>query len=545
MKTTDLNGQDTTWTYDALCRPRRLSTPGGDYTEWYYWNIGTPWAESVETRTPGPHIDSYISSMSQFDGFGRILTVLSSGPHEGNGDDTIRIDKRYDARGNLMQESLPYFIKDRNPTTAIYTQYRVDALDRQVLKTLADGQTYRTEYGANFGADAFDFTWVAVYDPTPRKITATRSDAFGRVRAIEQWGTSSRADTVLSWDPADQLVAVTDPHPATQGAAGATWSYRYDTLGRRIWARDPDLGETSFVYDLAGRLTQQKDARKSNIFFGYDALNRPISKRVQLVTEPEAGGAVTQYAYDEAVPGYLNKGQLVRQWNEFGRLCADYDLAGRVVRQRWTVWEGATPDRSIKCDAVTEPTRTFTAWTEYGAAGRVLGRMYPENSVVGKYGSTGSPFEYDGAGRLSRMPGLVSLTYDAAGRPLKARYGSGATTVSTYDINRGWLKTRYTGVGPATNQGRLYADYTYNAATGLISRAWISNSNQEEDWSYTYDGLFRLTKAAQTVSGTTRVVDFAYNLAGNMTSQTGLGTYVYPAPRRTGRTRRPAWAGSH
>lgn len=113
---------------------------------------------------------------------------------------------------------------------------------------------------------------------------------FGRVRATEQWKDNSTvAQTVLTWDAADQLVEVRDPHPTTSGALGATWSYSYDTLGRRIWAKDPDLGETSFVYDLAGRLIRQTDARGTIITFAYDALSRVTRKRVRLAGEPEDG----------------------------------------------------------------------------------------------------------------------------------------------------------------------------------------------------------------------------------------------------------------
>ncbi len=61
-------------------------------------------------------------------------------------------------------------------------------------------------------------------------------------------------------------------------------------------------------------------------------------KRVRLSTEPVGGGQVTDYFYDGGEAGYANKGQLVRQVNAVGRLCTDYDRAGRVVRQRWAMW---------------------------------------------------------------------------------------------------------------------------------------------------------------------------------------------------------------
>jgi RHS repeat-associated protein len=525
--TTDVNGNGSVWTYDKLCRPTKVDMPGGDFQGWAYSNLGTPGSQRVEVQSPGPNSVGFIWVRSHFDGFGRVSQIVSRGLSDAQ--PPIIVARRWDGRGNLMSETVPYYNgddSDQNP--APKTQRRVDGLDRETTKILPDQQVYQTVYGANFTSDPFDFSWAAVFHPANRKITGTRSDAFGRVRVSEQWqDNSTAAMTWLLWDAADQLVGVTDPHPTNSGAAGASWSYGYDTLGRRVMASDPDLGNSSFVYDLAGRLTKQTDLRGVAIEFTYDPLGRVTKKTVP--AWKTAPSDVTTYVYDEAVPGYANKGQLVRQVNGLGRLCSDYDVAGRVTRQRYTVWQGANPNRTVTCDAA-DPASTSIVSTEYDAGGRMTGRQYPDDDQVGRIGTVGSAIAYDGAGRLKSIPGLIlSTTYYATGRPWVTQYASGANTTDAYDVQRGWLASRYTSVGPGSDQGRFGAWYTYDHVTGLISSAFISNTAQQEHWSYSYDGLFRLTLAV-VQEDAARNRSWGYDLAGNMTVASQVGWYEYPSP---------------
>ncbi len=167
----------------------------------------------------------------------------------------VKVERQYDARGNLVAESLPVY-HGEYPTwgSARGPHTRRRAIDRVTLKTLPDGQTYKTQFGAN--PSSRSFRWEATIDPTGRKISATRYDAFGRVRATEQWQNDNNwADTVFTWDAADQLRIIVDP-------IGAEWRYGYDTLGRRITCRIPISGTTAsgltYPYDAADRLVGRR-----------------------------------------------------------------------------------------------------------------------------------------------------------------------------------------------------------------------------------------------------------------------------------------------
>lgn len=528
--TTDVNRQVSTWSYDSLCRPIHVAKPGGDANAWSYENLGDPSQQAVRFYVLPPAGHAELWTRSQFDGFGRVRRIGSSAP-DGTPAKFIIVEKEYDARGNLSAETVPYYNGHHSSSNpAPRTRYVVDGLDRVTSKTLPDAQTYRTEYGANGGSESF--RWEATYDPGPnsRKISATRYDAFGRVLATEQWGTSSRADTEFTWDAADQLRIIVDP-------IGAQWRYGYDTLGRRVTVSDPDLGDDTFrgltyQYDAADRLVRQTDARGAVTTFTYDALSRVTRKRVRLASEPESGGTITDYVYDAGAAGTANKGQLARQVNPVGRLCLDYDVGGRLVKQRWTVWQpGATPvTRATKCTD-DDPVPTYTARTEYDGGGWVLGRLYSDGStiddVIGQVSGTGSPFTYDGAGRLKSIPDLIrSITYNAAGKPLETKYANDVQANNTYDLQRQWL----TNIDVTRDSSKRFsADYDYARRTGLIYTAKLSTNTVNEAWTYTYDGLFRLTNADATDN--TRDQAFSYDLAGRMlTGPTASRAYTYPVP---------------
>ncbi|MGF6227670.1 RHS repeat-associated protein [Inquilinus ginsengisoli] len=522
--TTDVNGQRSEWTYDWLCRPTKVTKPGSDYTRWEYISTGNATWQRVTTFQPGPAGSGELWNAHWYNGFGR-TRMLTSSPFDGTDANVIKVEKEYDGRGNLIAESVPVYHGAYSTWgTAPRTRYQYDALDRQTARTLPDGQIYKTLYGFNPGVESF--RWEATYDPNDRKISATRYDAFDRVRATEQYkDDGTQVNTLFRWDAADQLVRITDP-------IQAQWVYTYDTLGRRIAANDPDLGVTTYHYDIADRLLWQKDSRLTSISYTYDALSRVTRKRVRKSDEPVGGGQVTDYFYDGGAAGYANKGQLVRQVNAVGRLCTDYDVAGRVLRQKWTLWANAASGatRAITCTQTDQTgTDSVTATTQYDAGGRVLGRGYPDGDQIGRIGTTGEAWKYDGAGRLREIPNFVAMTYTASGQPLTTYYArdestGGVTTTNSYNPKRLWLVDRTTTL--AGSGTRFYARYGRDVKTGLIATANISNGATAESWTYTYDGMFRLTKADS--SDNARDESFEYDWAGRMTSGP-RGTYTYPA----------------
>ncbi len=290
------------------------------------------------------------------------------------------------------------------------------------------------------------------------------------------------------------------------------------------------------------------DARGTVTSFTYDALGRPTKKSVQRT----GGGqpAVTSLFYDEFKEGYYNRGRLTRQANELGRVCLDYDALGRVVRQRWTVW-AAGQDQTEACPATT-PAGTWQVLARYDAAGRVIGKTYPDGDVVGTGTGGATAWQYDGAGRLRSIPGLIgSIAYNAAGQATKVSYANGTVTENGYDTTRMWLLNTFSYYQTPSPGSRFGASYHYgdlgsdNRKLGRIQSSNVSTSYLEEAWSYGYDGLDRLSTA--TVSSPTQPAqtqNYSYDLGGNITQSTAAGVYVYP-PGTSARPHAPATVGGH
>ena len=179
---------------------------------------------------------------------------------------------------------------------------------------------------------------------------------------------------------------------------------------------------------------------------------------------------------------------------------------------------------STPCGTDPLGSESFTLATTFDATGRVVARSWPDGDVTG---TAANPMKYDRAGRLRYVPGAVSsLTYDAAGRTLKAIYPNGVTSTFTYDLWRGWL-TAVSHTEAGTEFDRR--DYGHDPG-GRITR--IDAATSGDGWTYSYDRLDRLTKATN-LDVPSRTQNFAYDLGSRFTAVTGNGTYTYDAaPRR-------------
>jgi YD repeat-containing protein len=75
----------------------------------------------------------------------------------------------------------------------------------------------------------------------------------------------------------------------------------------------------------------------------------------------------------------------------------------------------------------------------------------------------------------------------------------------------------------STSGAGLLGDYTRDAA------GRITATNGTDKRGYVYDDLDRLTKVTDAADGST-LQTFAYDRASNLTHQSGMGDYAYPAP---------------
>jgi RHS repeat-associated protein len=162
--------------------------------------------------------------------------------------------------------------------------------------------------------------------------------------------------------------------------------------------------------------------------------------------------------------------------------------------------------------------------TSYDIGGRVRSMVYRvAGTQVASVGT--SQWTYDGAGRLLIIPGVqAGATYTADGQIATQSRPNGVTTTNTYQASRLWLMGIRTTNTTGTTQ---YQNLTFTR--DLRGRILTSTSDVvAESWSYGYDDFDRLTLANNT--GGPLDQSFAYNAIGNMTYNSALGNYTYPAP---------------
>jgi YD repeat-containing protein len=425
-----------------------------------------------------------------------LFGMSAAGPALAQGTPII-IDRTFDARGNVASETHPYYAG----ATPQVTTFRYDGLDRLVLQTNPDATTRsfvhdidrRTLAGTSVplaratSTDELGRQAVTVQDAAERPVELTRY--LGGSPVVEQ----------RTYDRVGRLVGLADP-------ANNLWTYQYDLRGLRLQASDPDLGVWAYGYDLAGRLTLQTDARGLDTILTYDALGRMLTKTSE---RPDTTLEVVTNVYDEVRTGFFNKGGLTSATSTVASVTIasqtfDRDGEGNTARQTWTV-----------------PSGTYTATTGFAPGGEVLWKAFPDGDSVG---SAGTPWTYDAAGRLEAVPGIVTATsFEADGQTSSITYANGVTTSFLYDPGRRWLDQVETGNSAGT---LLLLDYLRDYL-GRISSVTSNRVNQ--NWTYTYDDLDRLT-FADNLNDNLRDQTFGFDAAGNMVSNSALGTYTYPTP---------------
>ena len=464
---TDANAKVSTVQSDNMCRSTRtdhLST--GGFVIRSYVSLGDPNTQHIRLETPSSVGGVNLYTDEYFDGFGRTYRTARKGP----GSQDILQDTAYDLRGRVSSRTAPYYA--RSPSYS--TTYTYDGLDRPTA----------TRFPGNNGTTQSYPVWSQTFTDEHGHLSTTRFDGFGRMILTEQNAVSPSILTHYGYDLLGRMTGMTDH-------LGNSWSWTFDSLGRNIEKMDPDAGTWTFEYDDSGLLRRQVDAKSQPTDFTYDNAGR-------LATKVTAGSTVT-ITRSEPRGTYSNIGRVtsVVTSSPATSVAIDYDDLGRAAKQ-FRVLEGVT----------------YVAQKQYDAGGFLQTITYPDNETFG-------PMQYDGAGRLKAVPGIVTnVEYDAAGRAI-LQTNPYTTTSRTYSPERGFLTDVVTSSGAIQN-----LHYTYDAA-GLVTQ--VTSPFAKESWTYVYDPLHRLTSAT-CQSCSTQSQTFQYDELGRITYNSLIGTYSYPPP---------------
>ncbi|HEX5749738.1 MAG TPA: FG-GAP-like repeat-containing protein [Archangium sp.] len=472
---TDINGNLTTSTHDALGRPLQTRLPDGSTKSFSYLDWGNPQLQRIRQTFSDGSADGLWTDVYE-DGLGRRYKTVKKG---GLVQETL-----YNDGSTRVWKKSSWYGPGETPQ---YQVFAFDGLGRLRTVTNPDGTRGQRVYGNGS---------VTSYDELGQE-RVTWFDASGQMTQVREKNGSAYQYTTYQYDLLGNLTRATD-------AAGNVSTTTWDSLGRKLTGCDPDTGCSSYTYDASGHLLTRRDAKGQTTAYTYDALGRVLTKTL-------ADGRTSQWTYDEAGHG-AGLGAMTSRVFPSGSESLSYDFAGRMT--------STTKCVSGYC---------YTLQYGYDVAGRLAAVTYPDGERV-TYG-------YDAAGRMASVSGYVQgFSYNGRGQLVSATYANGTTSRFTYSDARQWMSGASV-TGPAGTL--YQASYGYDAGGRVTSMSSASNPLSNLSFTYdglnrltgtsgaqaqafTYDALGNITWSSQLGSHA-----YADGLHRHAVTSAGGATYRY------------------
>ena len=435
----------------------------------------------------------------------------------------------YNARGQVTSSSESGVGGNETRTTSLRycEQQDLDAGTCPLLGLVTQVNGPRTDV-----SDLTRYTYYASDDPTCASAPTTCPHRKG-----DLWKVTNAAGQVtetLKYDGAGRVLSVKDPnsvvtdftyHPRgwltarkVRGADDASETddqitqIEYWPTGLVKKVIQPDGAFTAYTYDAAHRLTDIADNAGNTLHYTLDnagnrlkedtkdaggALKRTLSRVYnqlgQLQTQADAQANPTDFTYDA-------DGNLDTATDALGRITDnDYDPLNRLSRTLQDVGGIAAETRF-----------------EYDALDNLTKVVDPKGLETG--------YTYNGFGDLTQLSspdtGTTTYTYDSAGNRKTQTDARGVTTSYAYDALNRLTSVSYPTSG--LNTTYVYDAVSYVCQTGetyLKGRLSLM-TDASGSTRYCYDRFGNLVRKAQTTSGKTLTVRYAYTKAGQLSAVT-------------------------
>jgi RHS repeat-associated protein len=327
-------------------------------------------------------------------------------------------------------------------------------------------------------------------------------------RIVHAFGTGLQNQTTYAYNDPNHLVTTTDDQVSYNDNALKSETL-CDGLGRTIETRDYESGSNYIAvqtqYDMFGRafkVSQPFRPWNSETPI-WTTTDFDFLGRAKLVTTPDLAQVTT--VYGASLTGVLATTTTVT--DQAGKLRRSLsDGLGRLLRID-------EPNDAGMLDDQNGPVRS-TSYT-YNVT---------DNLTTVSQGGQTRTFVYDSLQRLRSVTtpegGVVSYSYDATGNMLTRTDARSVVITYAYDgLNR--MKSR------AYSDGTPTVTFNYDSAAITNGKGRISSvSSSVSSYSYTgYDAMGEVLGNTQTTDGTPYTMNYTYNLAGQITSET------YPSGR--------------
>jgi RHS repeat-associated protein len=452
-------------------------------------------------RFPDGPTREFLSSRSYIDGLGR----EREGFHQaGPADRNIVVVTDYDAHGNPLQQSLPFFsatAKVAAAPHAIVTRY--DVLGRRLE---------RREPAGRDGNDFSVTSWTYARDGLVTETQAAGSavaytqiqehhlyDSKDKVRRVVV-PSDGNATTRFQFDRLGRLVQSTDAATAFN-PHGVTNTTTYDSLDRPLTVDNPDQNTTGdpnikaarYEYDpLTGHLRRQTDASQQAVTYSYDATGRITGQALhdgsliaRIYDEGGGGGHLTQVSVKNA--DHTVQSQYVLGYDRYGNTC-ETTLVIEGEPAPFVTTSVFDPQRRVVREALPDGSAIVRQYASGRLVGLVLGDVrvaYP----LDHYHPTGKPGRLVyGQGAVEGGSVVAELEFNPAGLPYRETLANGSGTFLDesyqYDLLRQILRIGAdASAGPAktfayvnrrltsaTIPGLAPAAYDYDASGNLTAK---------------------------------------------------------------------------
>jgi RHS repeat-associated protein len=550
MSTTDVNGQVTNFTYDALGRQTSTTLPGETSGLTTTGTTYTIWCSSSGPRTPCAEIDSTqrlngtttVTQRAFYDGNGNLVETRTHAPGSA---DVVQY-AFYDPSQRRVFLSVKYLVAAYTggpgaaafsipDTTVAGTSIAYDTLGRPTSTTDALSHATNLQFSVVCGTISGDsgcYEQTLSQDPLGHQ-KGTLVDALGRETYAQLYtGNQSSnwavyATSKYGYDYLGDQALIVQPNGTSQT------TFQYDMAGRRTGMTDPDRGSETYFYDADGNLTESVDARGSTgtTFAGYDGLDRPLWRN----TSNTPTGAYATTTYDNTAGGNFGVGRLTGEAFAggttgiplSGSYAYTYDDRGRTLQSTLTVEGGSYPVAST-----------------YDDAGNTLTTGYPNGDLVtnllSSQGWLSGVDLLPQGGTTTHLVSGAGYTGNggAVGLITGASWGTGLTYSATYDL---LVRPTLLQVSPAGGGNALFSQVPAYDAAGNVTSSIAALNGGTDTQAFCYDDMNRLTWAgasgtppcsgrptpSTTLSGAGYSQTYAYDNLGRLTSgQAGAYTYL-------------------
>lgn len=450
----------------------------------------------------------------------------------------------------------------RTDGNGVVTDFTYDTFGNELSESLAitdfDGTNHSYTTSATYAAP------TGFEPPHVKDLLATRTDRNGNTTTFiydSHGNLLSQSLPVTDLDGVTSSVAVIHTYLPNGDRATSTdarailTSFAYDTYGNLARTTDALGGVWTTTWDSRSRPKQRIDALGRVTLYGYDTLDRLVTKTLPRV-DSEASAPVESTAYDDphltvtttdavghqTISTYDHQNRIVQVENPAGGTkTLSYDAAGNKVTES-TFGDAATPaevttfdyDDAGRLIRRTAPLGKVTDYA-YDAVGNVT-REALSDSASSTFAPRVTTYGYDGLNRristTREFEGGVAASfvkYDGEGRKVLERDALSRDTSSRYD-ELGRLLER---LEPEWRGGqRKTSRYVYDGNGNTLEERHL-NEPVDRVRRMTYDPLNRLTRRVDGAGASTL---FEYDAAGNKTREIDgrldATSFVYDARNR-------------